>query len=161
MAAAEPLGERPRPGPALGVDLGTRRIGISVSDTARVLARPHAVIDRSGDDAADREAIAALVEETGATVVVVGLPLSLSGRDGPAATRARAEIAALSARLEVPVRALDERLTTVEATRRLAEVRSEHAGRRRAGRRTAVRRVVDDVAATVILQSWLDSGARR
>jgi len=142
---------------ALGVDLGTRRIGISLSDSARVLARPHAVIERSGDAVADLDAIAAMVEATGATTVVVGLPLSLSGRDGPAARLARREIAALAERLPVPVVATDERLSTVEATRRLLEARDTGAGRRSSGTRRPARRVVDDAAAAVILQSWLDS----
>ena len=152
-----------RPGVALGVDLGSRRIGISVSDSGRVLARPHSVITRSGDDAKDRDEIAALVESSGATVVVVGVPFSLSGREGPAARAARTEIEALEARLQVPVVTIDERLSTVEATRRLAEARPAGSSRRTVPRRGGAtrRRPVDDAAAAIILQSWLDSGATR
>ena len=79
---------------------------------------------------------------------VVGLPLSLSGQDGPAARAARKEVAALATVVAVPVETYDERFTTVTAERALAE----------GGVRGAARRqVVDKVAAAVILQSWLDS----
>ena len=142
-------------GRALAVDLGDRRIGIAVSDSRRVLANPTTVITRSGDTARDHRAIAAIVEEYGATVVVVGLPLSLSGRPGPAAVKVTAETEALRAALPVPVLLHDERLSTVEATRRLREA-STGATRRPAVKRRAV---VDDLAAAVILQSWIDAGA--
>ena len=153
-----------RPGVALGVDLGSRRIGISLSDSGRVLARPHSVIMKSTATLRDRDEIGWLfVESSGATVVVVGVPFSLSGREGPAARAARTEIEALEARLEVPVVTIDERLSTVEATRRLAEARpAASSGRARIRRgATARRRPVDDAAAAIILQSWLDSGATR
>jgi putative Holliday junction resolvase len=147
-----------RPGPALGVDLGTRRVGIAVSDSGRVLARPLVVLLRTGDVAADHEAIAGLVEECGATIVVVGLPISLSGEEGSAARRAREEIEVLRTRLAVPVVAKDERLSTVEATRRLKErapgARVTRGGAKRGGPR---RPVVDDLAAAIILQAWLDT----
>lgn len=133
---------------ALGLDLGERRIGVALSDSAGTLATPYEVLTRSGDRARDHARLAAMVDETGAEVVVVGLPLSLDGSHGPAATRVEAEVEELRGRLGVPVDTWDERLSTVEAERRLrsAGVR----GRRR-------RHVVDQVAATVILQSWLDA----
>lgn len=135
---------------ALGVDLGTRRIGVAVSDSGGRLALPRAVLERSGEPSRDHAALAALAEEVGAEVVVVGLPLRLDGGVGPAARAAQAEVAALGgvlARLGVAVETLDERLTTVTATRALA-------GAGRSGR--ARRRVVDQSAAAVLLQSWLD-----
>jgi len=136
---------------AVGLDLGERRIGVAVSDGAGITAVPHGTIERSGDPAADHRAIAALVDELGATGVVVGLPLSLDGSQGPAARRAEAEAMALGAVLNVPVDVVDERFTTVTANRSLAG----------AGVRGRARRYkVDEVAATVLLQTWLD-GRRR
>jgi putative Holliday junction resolvase len=162
LAPDSSLAEQPeavtRPGPALGIDLGERRIGIAVSDRGRVLARPLVVLLRSGDAAADHESIAALVEECGATIVVIGLPISLSGDEGTAARRARVEIAVLAERLAVPVVAKDERLSTVEAMRRLKEQIPGARARQRGGRARGPRRpVVDDLAAAIILQSWLDT----
>jgi putative pre-16S rRNA nuclease len=137
---------------ALGLDLGERRVGVALSDSGGVLATPYEVIQRSGDRARDHDRVAALVDETGAEVVVVGLPLSLDGSRGPAAVGVEAEAATLRQRLDVPVELWDERLSTVEAERRLRA-----AGTR--GKRQ--RHVVDQVAATVILQSWLDATQSR
>jgi len=134
----------------LGVDLGTRRIGVALSDGTGTLASPWGTIERSGDDEADRAALVAAVEETGAERVVVGMPLGLDGRRGAAARAAEAEVAALSATLAdrgVAVETVDERLTTVSAERSLIE--AGHRGRRR-------RRRIDEAAAAVLLQSWLD-----
>ncbi len=102
----------------IGIDLGERRIGVSVSDPRRVLASPHSVITRSGEPGRDHRAIGALVSEFDAGLVVVGLPLLLSGRKGPAAEAAAAEALALEMELDVPVLLHDERLTTIEADRR-------------------------------------------
>lgn len=134
----------------LGVDLGERRIGLALSDPTATIATPHSVLTRGGDPAADRRAIVDAAREAGAGTIVVGLPRSLSGRDGPAARAAAAEVEALraiAAPLGLRVDTYDERLTTVIAHRRLdaANVR----GRAR-------RQVVDEVAAAVILQSYLD-----
>lgn len=131
----------------VGLDLGERRIGVAVSDRGGTLAVGHGVIERVGDEPTDLAALAAVVAELEAERVVVGLPLSLDGSFGPAAQRAQAEAAALAETVQVPVDLIDERLTTTSATRSLAA-----AGVR--GR--ARRRVVDEVAATIILQSWLD-----
>ncbi|MGA2802794.1 MAG: Holliday junction resolvase RuvX [Acidimicrobiales bacterium] len=155
----------------VGIDLGQRRIGVSVSDSQRVLATPHAVIERSGDLDADHRAIAAVVAEFGAGVVVVGLPLSLAGDRGPAASAAAAEASRLGAQLNVPVVLHDERLTTVEAERRRrlpaapvgarggerARSQARPLRQNRPGAATRARRVgIDAVAATVLLQSWLE-----
>jgi putative holliday junction resolvase len=134
---------------ALGVDLGERRIGIAVCDSAGVVATPYEVVTRTGDRGRDHARIAAIVEETQTEVVVVGLPLSLNGTRGPAAARVEAELEELRDRLDARIVAWDERLTTVEADKRLQ-------ARGMSGRER--RRVVDEVAATVILQSWLDAG---
>lgn len=132
---------------AVGIDLGTKRIGVAVSDPTGTLASPHSVIERSGDPAADHRRIAEIVAEVGAERVVVGLPLSMNGRRGAAARAAAAEAEAIAAVVGVPVETRDERLTTVSADRSLLE-RGMKAGARR--------RVVDKVAAAVLLQSWLE-----
>lgn len=138
------------PGRVVALDLGSRRIGVAYSDSRRTLASPWGTIERSGDDVRDRAAIVDAVQETEALVVVVGLPLSLSGSAGPAARAALAETEALRAALEplgVAVETADERFTTVEAQRSLTA----------AGRKgKASRQVVDSAAAMVLLQAWLD-----
>jgi putative Holliday junction resolvase len=146
----------------VGLDLGTRRVGVAVSDAGGVLASPHAVLTRSGDARLDRRAIADVVRAVAADRVVVGLPLSLNGTMGPAAEAASAEAAALAELLDVPVELRDERLTTVSAVRALAEARSataEAAGRSpgRPRRRHPPRRNVDAEAAAIMLQAWLDT----
>lgn len=138
-------------GAVVALDLGSRRIGVSVTGPSGGMAFPRKAISRSGDPAADLAAIRSVVCETGATRVVVGLPLSLDGRRGPAARRALEESQALAeglADLGVVVEPFDERLTTVSADAALAA-----AGRRVRDRR----RAVDSAAATVLLQAWLDA----
>lgn len=134
---------------ALGIDLGSKRIGLATCDAGGILASPHSVLIRTRDQARLHRDLAALVAEEEVEIVVVGLPLSLDGSDGPAAVAARAEAARLAAVLPVPVVLHDERLTTVEAHRLLAE--GGVGGRER-------RRVVDRAAAAVLLQAWLDGG---
>ena len=137
---------------ALGVDLGERRIGLALSDPSRTVASPFQVLRRSGDAATDRRAIVEVAREEGANVIVVGLPLSLSGRAGPAAKAALVEVEALRAVAgDIELVVHDERLTTVTAERALNEARM---------RRDARRRVVDKVAAAVMLQSWLERSDR-
>jgi putative holliday junction resolvase len=132
---------------ALGLDLGSKRIGVAVSDRSGTIASPLTVLARGRSRRDDHERIAALVREEEAEVVVVGLPRSLAGGDGPAARAARDEVAVLATVVGVPVELHDERFTTVTATRALAD----------AGVRSSERRgKVDKVAAAVILQSWLD-----
>jgi len=135
------------------VDLGARRIGLALSDPGGILASPAGVIERGPDHHADHDALASRVAETGAEVVVVGLPLSLSGAAGPAARAVLAEVEEIRARVDVPVEVRDERFSTVEATRSLRQAgggKAVKAARRRTG-------VVDSAAAAVFLQSWLDS----
>jgi len=136
----------------LALDLGSKRIGVAVSDPTESIASPDRVIERTGSRARDHKAIAAVVDEWEAELVVIGLPLSLSGADGPAARATREEAAELEAALTVPVVVHDERLTTVTASRTLREAKMTADARRR---------VVDKVAAAVLLQSWLDERASR
>jgi putative holliday junction resolvase len=137
-------------GRVLGVDLGSRRIGLALSDPAGRVATPHAMIERSGDPAVDRRKILAQAREAGASRVVVGLPLSLSGDTGPAARAVLEEVDALRALAgeEVTVETHDERLTTVIAEQGMREARVP---------RRARRRTVDSAAAAVMLQSYLET----
>jgi putative Holliday junction resolvase len=138
---------------ALGVDLGSKRIGIAVSDRSGTIASPLTVVARSGNVAADHRRIAALVAEEEAEMVVVGLPLNMNGSSGPAAQAAIREAAALATVVDVPVETFDERRTTVTADAVLMERKMNAQARRR---------VIDKVAAAVMLQNWLDSrGAHR
>ncbi len=135
----------------VGIDLGSRRIGVAVSDATGTLASPHTTVDRSGDVAADHLRLAAIVADVGAGRVVVGMPLSLDGRAGAAAQAAAAEADALAAVVGVPVETYDERLTTVSAQRAL---RAGGTGARKQ------RGVIDKAAAAVLLQAWLDGRSR-
>jgi putative Holliday junction resolvase len=130
---------------AIGVDLGSKRIGVAVS--SGTVATPYEVVQRSGDRARDHRRLRDLVEEAEAEIVVVGLPYRLDGSIGPAAQAALDEVAELACTVGVPVETYDERLTTVTADRSLLEMNMKADARRR---------VVDKVAAAVILQSWLD-----
>lgn len=132
----------------LGVDLGEKRIGLACSDRSGMLASPLRVLLRSGDPTADRDAIIEAARETEAQVIVVGLPRSLSGREGPAARGARAEATALAeAAGGIRVELHDERFTTRDAQRALT------AG----GYSTRKQRDhIDAAAAAVMLQSYLD-----
>ena len=137
---------------AIALDLGSRRIGVALSDSGGTVATPYETVQRSGDRARDHRRVAALAEETGAEVVVVGLPLSLDGTVGPAARAILDEVGELRVALPVEVVTWDERLSTVEAERSLRAMKVRKGDRRR---------VVDRLAATVILQSWLDAGQPR
>jgi putative Holliday junction resolvase len=137
---------------AVALDLGSRRIGVALSDSGGTVATPYETVQRSGDRARDHRRVAALAEETGAEVVVVGLPLSLDGKVGPAARAILDEVGELRVALAVEVVTWDERLSTVEAERSLRAMKVRKGDRRR---------VVDRLAATVILQSWLDAGQPR
>lgn len=132
---------------ALGIDLGAKRIGVAVSDAAGAVATPLEVVHRAGDRGADHRRLLALAEEWEAEVLVVGLPLSLDGGVGPAARQVLDEVATLRDVSPVPVDTYDERLTTVTAERQLAEGALDSRARRK---------VVDMVAAAVLLQAWLD-----
>ncbi|MFN2525070.1 MAG: Holliday junction resolvase RuvX [Actinomycetota bacterium] len=131
----------------LGVDPGARRVGIAVADLETRLARPVEVIDSRTLDPIQR--IAVLVSEFGATRVVVGRPLNLSGHAGPAVESLREFVAALRAAVAVDVTEYDERLTTVVAERSL---------RQGGARRARVKELRDAVAAQVMLQGYLDAG---
>jgi putative holliday junction resolvase len=133
----------------LGVDLGARRIGLAATDETQTLASPLAMLERSGDPTRDHRAIIETARDIGAERIVVGLPISLSGREGPAAEAVRAEVEELRvlSEPEIAVCVHDERFTTSTAERSLRE-----AGTRRRDRRAKI----DAAAAAVMLQSWLE-----
>lgn len=135
-----------RAGVRLGVDVGDVRIGVSACDPSGLIAFPVETVP-AGPAATAR--LVELAHERAVLEVVVGLPRSMSGGGGPAAVKVRAYAVALSHLLgDVPVRLVDERLSTVAAERSLRE------SSRRGARRRAV---VDQAAAVVILQSALDA----
>jgi putative Holliday junction resolvase len=130
----------------LGIDLGTVRIGVAASDPSGFLASPVETVKRGPGDL-DR--IVAIAAERAAGAVLVGLPRSLSGNDGPAAAAARRWAGELAERLApIPVRLVDERLSTVAAGR---DLRAAGVSGRKA------RGVVDQAAAVVFLQAALDA----
>ncbi|MDQ1680513.1 MAG: putative pre6S rRNA nuclease [Frankiaceae bacterium] len=136
-------------GVRLGVDVGSVRVGVASSDPGGLLASPVVTLRRDVATGADQEAIAALVAELEAVEIVVGLPRSLSGKEGPAAVAARDYARQLAGRVApVPVRLVDERLSTVSATRALGE--SGVRGRQQ-------RAVIDQQAAVTFLQASLDA----
>ncbi len=135
-----------RPGVRIGIDPGDARIGVARSDPTGFLATPVETVRRGRGDLSR---IARLVREAEAVEIVVGLPRSLSGGEGPAAAKARDFADALAARVApVPVRLQDERLTTVAAEAMLRD-----RGKKGASRRA----VVDQAAAVLILQHALDT----
>jgi putative holliday junction resolvase len=136
----------------VALDLGTKRIGVAVSDLSGTIATPRTVIQRSGSKSRDHQVIKVLVEEEEAVLLVVGLPLNMNGSYGPAAKGAVAEAAELASVVGVPVETFDERLTTVSADRALMEANISATNRRK---------LVDKVAAAVMLQAWLDGKAAR
>lgn len=131
----------------LGVDLGTKRVGVALSNPDRTVASPLQVIERSGRLHRD---LADLVDEWECTAVVVGMPLSLDGSHGPAARKTKKEVEALGATLRVPVETYDERLTTISAERLMTEAGLDSRSQRQ---------VVDKIAASILLQAWLDRQA--
>ena len=130
----------------LGVDPGFRRVGVAVADEETRLALPLEVIDTKDCDPAGR--IAEIASERGATAIVVGRPLGLSGRDGPAVDTQRDFLLKLRSAVSIPVQEFDERLTTVIAERSLLAGGSSSATRAK---------VRDAVAAQVMLQGYLDT----
>ena len=138
-----------RHGVRIGIDPGDARIGVARSDPSGFLATPIETVKRGRGDLQRIKAIAAeIAEESTLLEVVVGLPRSLRGGENPATAKVRAFAAQLAKRVPVPVRLVDERLTTVSAESVLREM-----GRKGQDRRS----VVDQAAAVMILQHALDT----
>jgi putative Holliday junction resolvase len=132
-------------GKILALDVGSKRIGLAVSDEAGVVATPLYTIER-GRAAADADKIVAAASAHGVEQIIIGLPLDIESREGKAAQRVRRFAAALQQRTDLPVLFWDERLSTVEAAELLRE--AEVSRKRR-------KEMVDAVAAARILYSYL------
>ncbi|HEY2204268.1 MAG TPA: Holliday junction resolvase RuvX [Pseudonocardia sp.] len=135
-------------GRRIGVDVGSVRVGVALGDPSGMIATPLATLRRDERDGSDLRQLAEIVAEYEVVEVVIGLPRTLADREGPAAVAARGYADALTPLLTVPVRMVDERLSTVVATRALREAGVR--GRKQRG-------VVDQAAAVAILQGFLDS----
>ncbi len=133
----------------LGIDLGSRRIGLAVSDPDGKLALPAGTLERRSAEK-DLAALREVIEEREVEKIVVGLPIHMDGRAGPEAEAARSFAQKLSEAVGLPVETFDERWTTREAERALRET-----GRKGKKRKS----VVDSVAATLLLRAWLEQAA--
>lgn len=138
---------------ALGLDFGERRVGVAVTDAMGIAASPVEVIAVTTPDAVAAR-VAWLAKDRGAALLVVGMPFNMDGTEHKSAPSIRARAELCSRKTGLPVEYVDERLTTVEAGRRLWEAGLTHRNRKER---------VDRVAAALILQSWLESrhAARR
>ena len=137
----------------LGLDVGERRIGVAVSDPEGAVAVPVDVIQRMGGGA-DWDAVLQRARARDVDTVVVGMPLSMNGRLGPQARAVSAFVKALKSATGLEVVTWDERLTSVEADRRLREAAPE---RRRGPSFRPPKGSQDAVAAALILQAYLDA----
>jgi putative holliday junction resolvase len=133
-------------GRVLGIDLGEARVGVAISDDLGLLAHPLETIDATRRDPCDR--VEELAREKQVDAIIVGVPRNMDGSFGPAALKARELIERLRERVSCNVIPWDERLTTVAAERALRE-----AGRKAKQQRS----VIDQAAAQILLQSWIDS----
>ncbi len=137
---------------ALGLDVGSKTIGVALTDEAGIAAHPLTVLERAGNSG-DSAAIAAIVAQNGVTDVVVGMPYELSGRVGHRGRTVQQFIKALAAALAtIPIHEQDERFTTAEAERVLIDADVSRAKRKD---------VIDQQAAALILQTWLDAYRKR
>jgi putative Holliday junction resolvase len=141
------LGALPHSGKLLGLDLGSKTIGVAVSDGVRLSATPLETIART-KFTADAARIIALIAENKVVGIVIGLPLNMDGSEGPRAQSTRAFARNLSQRVEVPIAFWDERLSTSAVTRMMIEEADMRRDKRAA--------VVDKLAASYILQGALE-----
>ena len=147
----------------LGIDLGRARIGLAVADGAHGAPRPLATM-RRGTVERDAERLANLASDHGVTGLVVGLPLNMDGTEGPQALETREWAGAVLGRLGLPLRLVDERLTSIRAEQRLPRPRRARTGAAPSpAARSARRAAIDREAARLILQAALDdpSGPHR
>ena len=142
----------------LGVDLGSRRIGLAVADAGVAIARPLRTVNRGASLDEDAETLRRICLEQAVVELVVGLPVEARGNEGGMAAAAREWAAAIGERLALPVTMRDERLSSFEAERRLGRMpRGRAGGPPSRTQRNAFRAKVDREAASVILQDELDA----
>lgn len=132
----------------IGIDLGSKRIGIALSDSDLTVATPLDVIERSGNVENDHIAILKITDEWEVKRIIVGLPISLDGTLGASAQSVIDEISKLGNLTDIPIETHDERFTTVTAEQILLQQNVKRARKKR---------VIDKVAAAIILQGWIDS----
>ena len=132
----------------IGIDLGSKRIGIALSDSDLTVATPLDVVERSGNVEKDHIAILKITDEWEVQKIIVGLPISLDGTLGPSAQSVMDEIKMLRGVTDIPIETHDERFTTVTAEQILLQQNVK---------RDRKKRVIDKVAAAIILQGWIDS----
>ena len=140
--------EPPRTGRLIGVDWGERRIGLARSDETQVLAQPLATLVRRAGKRLPMRPLLALLHEHAATGVIVGLPLTPAGDEGPAAREARALANEIARRTQLPVAMWDERFTTARVRSAVQEMGGGTRGRKAE---------LDALAATLLLQQYLDA----
>ena len=132
----------------IGIDLGSKRIGIALSDSDLTVATPLDVVERSGNVEKDHIAILKITDEWEVQKIIVGLPISLDGTLGASAQSVMDEIKMLGSVTDIPIETHDERFTTVTAEQILLQQNVK---------RDKKKRVIDKVAAAIILQGWIDS----
>jgi putative Holliday junction resolvase len=154
----------------MALDVGDARIGVAVSDATRLLASPYTTLHVPHDEAQLWNALQRLIEETEATGVIIGLPVSLDGQIHAQGERIQAFVERLQQHISTPVTFWDERLSTVEAERLLLErgggqgqrqrthgKQTSQRGQRRSQKKRRNEHEIDALAATVILQEYLDN----
>lgn len=149
----------------MALDIGEVRIGVAVSDATGFLASPYTTLDVTHNEAQLWSAIERLITETEAEGLVVGLPISLDGQIHAQGERVQAFVERLKEHITIPVLLWDERFSTVEAERLLAERNQDERGKRsrrggQSNRQASRRQKIDALAAAVILQDYLDHQRR-
>lgn len=135
----------------MGLDIGDVRIGIALSDLLGITAQGQETYTRTGDDEADADYIVAFADRNDVSRIVCGLPKNMNGTIGEQAEKTRAFADLIASRTKADIVFVDERLTTVSANRVLLEADTSRKKRKK---------VVDKIAATIILQTYLDSAAK-
>ena len=138
-------------GRILGLDIGEVRIGVALSDPMRIIASPHSLIETRSPQK-DAEAIDAVAREVEAVRIVAGIPLNLEGKPGPQATKVLEFLEKLRAVVDIEVVTQDERFSTAASERTLREARVKRKKRKK---------IIDKVAASHILQTYLDRESNR
>jgi putative Holliday junction resolvase len=130
----------------MGLDYGTKRVGVALSDETHMLAHPHSVLPAE-PFAKLLESLKALIQEKHVIKIVIGVPRNMDGTEGDSARKAREFVARLKEALTVPISTIDERMTTLQASRQLQE----------AGKNTRKQKeTIDAAAAAILLQTYLD-----
>jgi len=150
VSIQSPVGAGPGPTRVLGLDVGSRRVGVAITDPLGITAQGLPTIQRK-NKRQDLAALEKLVRQYAVTAIVIGLPLRMSGAEGTQAEKMQRFAEDLRQHFKLPVHLWDERLTSAQANRLLRE--TEMSIKRRG-------EVVDQMAAVLILQSWMEARAQ-